>query len=79
MTQSRRCAARDSGVSKINRRAWPMQPCAVYPTTREVEVYFNIRQTDQRHLELRSTVEADLRECSHDARRLWSVWPHDCL
>ena len=30
------------------------------PNTREIEVYFNIRQIDQRHLELRSTVEAAL-------------------
>jgi len=33
---------------------------------RDVEVYFNIRQIDQRHLELRSTVDAAVRECSLD-------------
>ena len=29
ITPSRRCAARESGVSKINRRALPMQPCVL--------------------------------------------------
>jgi hypothetical protein len=47
-------------------RAEAVDQSRCLPSSREVEVYFNIRKFDQRYLELRSTVEAALRECSHD-------------